>query len=114
MTSQRLFKGSAAKLRPRRPRENLAQDSAPFSLTQRREQSVTVVFLEREVTVAFTTPRTSIQNKSGCRGANRTGVLSTRVSCFCACWGGRTLMTSFKDSHPTIERPGITPPFTFV
>src|SRR5215831_4662223 len=52
------------------------------------------VFLEREVTVAFTTPRTSIHRKSGCRGANR------------------TLVASFKDSRPAIERPGITPPFT--
>ena len=47
-------------------------------------------FLAKEVTVAFTTPRNSAQNKSGCRGANR------------------TLMTSFKDSRPTIERPDIT------
>ena len=60
--------------------------------TLRRERSDTVFFCEREVTVAFTTPRISVQNKSGCRGANR------------------TLMTSFKDSRPTIERPGISPP----
>lgn len=73
----------------------------------RREQPDTVVFLAKEVTVAFTTPRTSIHSKSGCRRANRTGIPSTRRSCFCACWGGRTLMTSFKDSRPAIERPGI-------
>src|SRR5260370_20592802 len=63
--------------------------------SQREEGTVGYgVFLEREVTVAFTTPRTSIQHIFGCRGANR------------------TLIASFKDSRPAIERPGIAPPFT--
>ena len=36
------------------------------------------------------------------------------ASCFCACWGGRTLRASFKDSRPAIERPGITPLATYL
>ena len=111
MTSQAFFQGLCGQTTAAPPsRKPRARQRSVFAHPVEGTISYGV-FLEREVTVAFTTPRTSIQSTSGCRGANRTGVPSTRGLCLCACWGGRTLIASFKDSRPTIERPGIAPPF---
>src|SRR5215467_3021394 len=94
MTSQTSFQGLCGQTTAAPPsRKPRARQRSVFAHPE--EGTVRYgVFLKREVTVAFTTPRTSIQKQFGCRGANR------------------TLMTSFKDSRPTIERPGIAPPFT--
>src|SRR5258708_22435578 len=117
MTSHLSFEGSAAKNQAAAPsRRVCAAQRSLFIHPSRREHADTVFFLEREVTVAFTTPQNSPTLRfahvylkarasqaesldadthshssgamNGCRGANR------------------TLIASFKDSCPAIERPG--------
>src|SRR5215471_19254102 len=111
MTSQASFRGLRSQMRLLLPREDFARDSAQFSLTQGGNNQLRCFLGKRSNrslhhSSNFNSKQFWLPGSESNRGPRHARFL------LCVCWGGRTLVASFKDSRPTTERPGITPPLT--